>query len=141
MRIASIKPSYLSKKEDNKMEEIKVTEETVKKTRPKKNNMVLRHKEICKKLNRIYEAKNNDYGNSFGDTYKQLGIASALVRISDKYNRLMSLGSGKKQMVNDESIRDTLEDLANYCVMTIMELDREAYNAKKKEEKADESIS
>lgn len=106
---------------------------------PKKMNKVQRHKELCKQLNKIYEAKNNDYGDSFSGTYKKLGIASALVRITDKYNRLMSLASGKKQKVNDESLRDTLLDLSNYCLLTILEIDREAYN--KEKFKNEENIS
>lgn len=113
-------------------EEVFINEEAAievnKPIRKKKNNKVQRHKELCIQLNKTYEAKNHDYGDSFGETYKKLGIASALVRISDKYNRLMSLGSGKKQMVNDESLRDTLIDMANYCLMTVLELDRESYN-------------
>ena len=121
----------------NEEKEIEVTE--VEKSVPKKMNKVQRHKELCKQLNKIYEAKNSDYGDSFSDTYKKLGIASALVRITDKYNRLMSLASGKKQKVNDESLRDTLLDLSNYCLLTILELDREAYN--KEKFKNEESIS
>jgi hypothetical protein len=31
----------------------------------------------------------------------------------------------KPQRVSDESIRDTLMDLANYAIMTIIELDEE----------------
>lgn len=120
------------------MEENQTIEE-VKEVSTRKIPKVQRHKELCKQLNKTYEAKNHDYGDSFGDTYKKLGLTSALVRISDKYNRLMSLGSGKKQRVNDESIRDTLLDMANYCIMTVMELDREVYN--KEKFKNEENIS
>jgi hypothetical protein len=89
---------------------------------------VSKHMELCKKLNNTYECKNRDYGNSFGDTYEKLGIISALTRITDKYNRLVSLCTKPKeeQMVKDESIRDTLLDLSNYCLLTILELDKEA---------------
>lgn len=111
-------------------------EEKVRKPRPKENGKCLAHKALCKELHDLYYKKSNDYGDSFGATYRQLGIASALVRISDKYNRLMSLGTGKEQMVNDESIRDTLIDLANYSLMTILELD---YENRKKQEKKNES--
>lgn len=120
------------------MEENQVIEE-VKEVSTRKIPKVQRHKELCKQLNKIYEAKSNDYGDSFGQTYKQLGITSALVRISDKYNRLMSLGSGKKQKVNDESLRNTCIDLANYALMLVLELDREAYN--KEKFKNEENIS
>ena len=83
-----------------------------------------KHLKICEKLNEIYINKNHDYGDSFGETFRKLGIVSAVTRITDKTNRLQSLCK-KEQKVNDESIRDTLMDLANYAVMTIIELDEE----------------
>ena len=83
-----------------------------------------KHLKICEKLNEIYINKNHDYGDSFGDTFRKLGIISAVTRITDKTNRLQSLCK-KEQKVNDESIRDTLMDLANYAIMTIIELDAE----------------
>jgi len=83
-----------------------------------------KHLKICEELNKIYVNKNHDYGDSFGDTFRKLGIVSAVTRITDKTNRLQSL-CRKQQKVNDESIRDTLMDLANYAIMTIIELDAE----------------
>lgn len=80
------------------------------------------HQEICDELNKIYKAKNHDYGDSFGETYKKLGIISAITRITDKVNRLQSLAT-KEQKVKDESIKDTLKDLANYSIMTLIELE------------------
>ena len=83
-----------------------------------------KHKQICEKLNEIYQAKNRDYGNSFGEMCKKLGIISAITRIGDKYNRLVSLGTKpeSERRVKDETIKDTLMDLANYAIMTIIEL-------------------
>lgn len=82
------------------------------------------HKKICEELNKIYEKKNHDYGNSFGETFKKLGVISAVTRISDKYNRLASLCTlpEEERKVKDESITDTLLDMANYCIMTVIEL-------------------
>lgn len=71
--------------------------------------------------------KNHDYGNSFGETYKDLGIISAVTRISDKFNRLKTLAKGENNLVNDESLEDTLLDMANYCIMTAMCLDSEKH--------------
>ena len=86
------------------------------------NNIQL-HKEICDELNQTYEKKNSDYGNSFGNTFEKLGIISAITRITDKYNRLVSLCTSEKdRQVKDETISDTLLDMANYCIMTEMEL-------------------
>ena len=86
-----------------------------------------RHEEICKELNELYKIKNSDYGDSFGETYRKLGIISAVTRISDKTNRLQNLCIDKTLLqVKDESIRDSLRDLANYAIMTIMEMDEES---------------
>lgn len=81
-----------------------------------------KHAAICNKLNRIYEAKNADYGDSFGETFKKLGIISAVTRISDKMNRLTSLAVNNDAKVKDEKIEDTLMDMANYAIMTLIEL-------------------
>lgn len=83
---------------------------------------VARHYTICQKLNQVYKAKNHDYGDSFGDTYKKLGIISAVTRLSDKMNRLMSLAVSHNAQVKDEKIEDTLLDMANYAIMTLIEL-------------------
>ena len=83
---------------------------------------VEQHYAICQKLNQVYKAKNHDYGDSFGDTYKKLGIISAVTRLSDKMNRLMSLAVSHEAQVKDEKIEDTLHDMANYAIMTLIEL-------------------
>lgn len=83
-----------------------------------------KHKQICKKLNEIYKAKNHDYGDSFGETFEKLGVISAVTRISDKVNRLQSLCKNESK-VGDETILDTLYDLANYSIMTIIEVEGE----------------
>ena len=84
-----------------------------------------RHSEITKQLNEIYIAKNTDYGDAFGDTFKKLGIISAVTRIADKTNRLMSLSAKTEaeRNVKDETIKDTLMDLANYAIMTLIEME------------------
>ena len=88
-------------------------------------NKTEKHEVITKELNDIYKRKNADYGDAFGDTFRKLGIISAVTRISDKTNRLMSLAakSEAERMVKDESIRDTLMDLANYAIMSLIEMD------------------
>ena len=86
-------------------------------------------KEITDDMIALYERKNHDYGNSFSETYRKLGVISATTRMLDKMNRIVSLVTKDKQEVKDESLRDTLIDLANYAVMTIMELDGEKPSA------------
>ena len=88
-------------------------------------NKIEKHMLICNELNKTYQQKNHDYGDSFSVTMKEIGVLSALTRISDKYHRLVSLLCKPKdeQKVLEESIKDTLLDLANYCIMTSMELE------------------
>lgn len=78
-------------------------------------------KNITTEMSELYSKKNHDYGDAFGQTFAELGIISAITRISDKTNRLKSLAT-KDQRVDDERIEDTLMDLANYAVMTLIEL-------------------
>lgn len=86
---------------------------------------IQRHKELCEQNHQTYINKNSDYGDSFGKVYRELGIISAITRISDKYNRLVILSTGASPKVKDESIIDTLMDMANYCLMTVMEIENE----------------
>ena len=81
-------------------------------------------REIAEQIAALYEKKDRAYGNSFGDTYKKLGIISAVTRISDKYNRLCNLATNPRVDNLGENIEDTLKDMAAYCIMTIMEMKR-----------------
>lgn len=83
---------------------------------------VAQHKAICEEMNALYSQKNHDYGDSFHETFLEEGMAMARIRLSDKLNRFKKLTKSEAQ-VSTESLRDTLIDLANYSVMTIMELD------------------
>lgn len=81
------------------------------------------HENLCTEIHKLYVNKNHDYGDSFGKTYANLGIISAATRISDKYNRFIELAKGNEPLISTETIRDTLIDMANYALMTIIELD------------------
>ena len=90
------------------------------------------HKLLLQQMHDTYIKKNHDYGDSFSRSFKKYGLVAAMVRMEDKWNRLDNMASGAEQKVSDESIRDTLLDLAGYCVMTTMELDRQKDNANQK---------
>lgn len=85
-------------------------------------NKAERHAELCESLNDIYIKKNKIYGDAFGKTCKELGLISAITRMYDKFNRLLNLFKGNPDTVG-EAMEDTLMDLANYCLMTIMEME------------------
>lgn len=80
---------------------------------------------VTREMRGTWKAKNADYGSSFDDGIDRFGLVSAAVRISDKANRFASLADGKSAQVKTESLRDTLMDLANYAVMTVMRLDQD----------------
>lgn len=83
------------------------------------NKSAYKFKELTDKMCETYIRKNHDYGNSFDKSLDKFGLVASAVRIGDKMNRIESLVQ-EKAMVQDESIRDTLLDMASYCVMTIM---------------------
>jgi hypothetical protein len=81
------------------------------------------HKRILDEMHELYCRKNQDYGNSTHETYLKFGTAAYLVRMYDKLNRLYALTQkGANARVTDESIHDTLKDLANYAILMSMEL-------------------
>lgn len=73
--------------------------------------------ETAGKMIQLYAKKNHDYGNSFEKGMKDIGMAYGVGRLYDKMNRIVNLSKVKAE-VNDESIQDTLLDLACYAVMT-----------------------
>ena len=77
---------------------------------------------LCE-MRETYEKKNADYGNSFCETIDEFGFIPAVARINDKVKRVKNIVKGQKMNVN-ESFRDNLLDIANYCILTIMELDK-----------------
>ena len=81
---------------------------------------------ILADLRETYINKNSDYGDSFGKSIEKYGFISALTRMSDKFNRLESLILNGENLVKNESLEDTLLDLANYCIMTTIELKTES---------------
>lgn len=83
--------------------------------------------DITNSLTKIYQAKNQDYGNSFEKSLYKFGLVASIIRLSDKMNRIESL-SRTKAKVKDESIEDTLLDLANYAIMTVIWLRKNRVN-------------
>ena len=88
------------------------------------NNQCVMHNNICGELNELYRKKNHDYGDSFHQEYEEDGIIVAKFHIGEKYSRFKRLIKADGE-VKEESIRDTLMDLANYAILTVMELDAE----------------
>jgi hypothetical protein len=67
----------------------------------------------------LFTKKNIDYGDAFAN----YGVIGVLMRIEDKIQRSLSITKNGINLINDESIRDTLLDLHNYAAMAVMLLD------------------
>lgn len=102
------------------------------------NELVESFKSVTSKMAETYEKKNHDYGDSFDKSLDKFGLIASVVRMGDKMNRIESLINKSIQnpaypsvsvkdvnLVKDESIKDTLLDLANYAIMTVMWMDNQ----------------
>ena len=83
---------------------------------------VVSFRTVQDKLVNIYAKKNHDYGDSFNEGCNELGVGYAFSRIFDKTKRFQTLAKGIMTnslsiKVQDETVEDTIMDLANYCVM------------------------
>lgn len=90
---------------------------------------VLSFRAIQDKLVNIYAKNNHDYGDSFNQGCDELGVGYAFSRIFDKTKRFQTLAKGIMNNnlsieVQDETVEDTIMDLANYCVMYLAWRDR-----------------
>jgi hypothetical protein len=66
---------------------------------------------------KLFDRKQQDYGphNIIG-----FGLLGILVRMNDKFERLKTLMGKKKGKVQNESIRDTFQDISNYAIIATM---------------------
>lgn len=72
-----------------------------------------------------FKRKNHDYGNSFEKSLDTFGLVAGIVRMNDKFERLVSLNDPSKDaQIASESLVDTLEDLSNYAAMAACWLKR-----------------
>ena len=84
-------------------------------------------RDITNSMIQTYQAKNQDYGNSFEKSLDKFGLIASVIRLNDKMSRIESLSRTEAKVI-DESIEDTLLDLANYSVMTIIWLRKNRAN-------------
>lgn len=85
------------------------------------------HKACCDKMVAVTKAKNADYTGTSDDPFanfsrvESIGICSTeqgfLTRMFDKFSRITSFVQKGVLQVKDESVEDTLIDLANYCIL------------------------
>lgn len=87
------------------------------------------HKKFCEKMHEITAAKSSDYSGvddilanfkSVGGEWIDIGFYT---RMMDKMGRLRNFIMTGSLKVKDESIKDTLMDLANYSILLSAYLD------------------
>ena len=87
------------------------------------------HEQQCQRMIEITKVKNSDYSGGSHDpfaNFQQIGNLvqlpnvveiGFLTRMSDKISRIGSYVTKGVLAVKDESVEDTLIDLANYCIL------------------------
>jgi hypothetical protein len=85
------------------------------------------HEACCRRMVEVTKAKNADYTGTSDDPFanfsrvENVGICTTeqgfLTRMFDKFSRITSFVQKGVLLVKDESVEDTLIDLANYCIL------------------------
>ena len=85
------------------------------------------HEKFCKEMTEITKKKNADYTGESGDPFSNFKLIEAFgaatteqglfARMTDKMSRISSFIQKGKLEVKDESVKDSLMDLANYCII------------------------
>lgn len=65
----------------------------------------------------ILQAKNQAYGDSFTKSLDEDGLLVLKIRLGDKFNRISQLIKRGELKENDESLEDTLLDMAGYSIL------------------------
>ena len=75
----------------------------------------------------IAEKKNNDYADSEDalSNFRDFGFYGVVVRLNDKFKRLVNIVKKGSYSVEDESIEDTLRDIDNYIPIAYVMLKEE----------------
>lgn len=80
-----------------------------------------RFAETVKEMTELYAKKNHDYGNAFGEIIKEVGLPYGVGKLKEKLKRIETLIKSKAEV--NESLEDSLIDLACYTIMTLNYLD------------------
>jgi hypothetical protein len=83
----------------------------------KLNNRDNPFKECTDHLADVLQSKNTAYGDSFTKSVDEDGLLVLKIRLGDKFNRVSSLIKKGELKENDESLKDTLLDLAGYSIL------------------------
>lgn len=77
---------------------------------------------LTQQMLETFKKKNADYGDSTTQTFKEFGLTSYATRLNDKLNRIKSFCRKGELEVKDESVVDSLMDMASYCLLAIIDV-------------------
>ena len=77
---------------------------------------------VLDEMKELHAKKDKDYGSAFHKSFEEFGVTAGVVRLNDKMERVKSLVKNGKAEIKDESLFDSLDDLACYAVMLYVEL-------------------
>ena len=80
-------------------------------------------KDYTNQLAEILQEKNHAYGDSFTKSVDEDGLLVLKIRLGDKFNRVSSLIKKGELKENDESLEDTLLDMAGYSILALKYLE------------------
>jgi hypothetical protein len=75
--------------------------------------------DICASMIELHDKKNADYADAFTKSMDIFGSPYLVSRLHDKVQRLINFSLGTEVQVKDETVLDTLMDLACYAIMGI----------------------
>lgn len=70
---------------------------------------------VLDEMKELHAKKDKDYGSAFHKSFEEFGVTAGVVRLNDKMVRVKSLVKNGKAEVKDESLMDTLKDMASYA--------------------------
>lgn len=76
--------------------------------------------DVMDEMTEIRRRKNSDYGDAFIEFYDEFGNMGVLCDIGRKYMRFKNFAQGKELSVTDETIEDTLKDMAIVCANAVV---------------------
>lgn len=79
--------------------------------------------ELCKELAELHRLKDADYDGAFESSLDEFGLMHSAAMLKHKCDRFKNIIEKKKINVSNESLKDTLMDMASYAIMTIGWLD------------------
>ena len=96
-----------------------------------------KYMDVINKLKETFLKKNHDYGSSVKKNYdkfeaygKNEGLKYVFGRIAEKHDRLENLIYGAHtNQVTDESVEDTLLDMANYAILAAVSIQEHKANS------------